>query len=112
MKKIYIITRHAIANYGSLLQSMATVNYFKSLGYESFIIDYISKNENVLHNLNNYAINRNLHGIKKFAYVLLKIPEEYKKNYKFLKMLVPIILDPLYQLQHIPGIIYYKKIQI
>lgn len=86
MKRIYIITRHAIANYGSLLQSMATVNYFKSLGYESFIIDYISKNENVLNNLNNYAVNRNLHGIKKIAYILLKLPEEYKKNYKFLKM--------------------------
>ena len=38
-KRVYIITRHAIANYGSILQAYATQKIFENLGYETKIID-------------------------------------------------------------------------
>ena len=44
-KKIAIITRHAVANYGSILQSFATQSILDKLGYDSKIIDYIREDE-------------------------------------------------------------------
>ena len=43
--KISIITRHAITNYGSLLQAFATQTILQKLGYRSEIIDYIRDDE-------------------------------------------------------------------
>ena len=42
---IKIITRHFPANYGSILQSIATQKAIEKLGHKSQIIDYIPKNE-------------------------------------------------------------------
>ena len=42
--KISIITLHKVFNYGSVLQAYATELFFKRLGYEAEIIDYIPKN--------------------------------------------------------------------
>ena len=39
--KVVVITRHAISNYGSLLQAMATQQVIESLGHSCEIIDYI-----------------------------------------------------------------------
>ena len=44
--KVDVITRHAPANYGSLLQAIATQKIIEKLGYECEIIDYISTEEN------------------------------------------------------------------
>ena len=44
--KIAVITRHAIINYGSLLQTIATQKIINKLGHECQIIDYIEKEEN------------------------------------------------------------------
>ena len=38
--KIKVITRHAPSNYGSLLQSIATVKVMEGMGHECEIIDY------------------------------------------------------------------------
>ena len=38
--KIDIITRHSVANYGSLLQTYATQRAIEKLGYEAEVIDY------------------------------------------------------------------------
>ena len=43
--KIDIITRHAVPNYGSLLQTYATQKILNKLGYEAEIIDYIRDDE-------------------------------------------------------------------
>lgn len=43
--KVAVITRHAITNYGSLLQALATQIVLERLGYESEIIDYIRDDE-------------------------------------------------------------------
>lgn len=45
MKRIQVITRHAVANYGSLLQTYATEKVLRSLGYDVQIINYIPKRE-------------------------------------------------------------------
>ena len=43
--KVEIITRHAIINYGSLLQALATQNVVECLGHEAEVIDYIRYDE-------------------------------------------------------------------
>lgn len=43
--KIAVITRHAVPNYGSLLQTIATQEALNDLGHECEIIDYIRKDE-------------------------------------------------------------------
>ncbi len=41
--KISLITMHAVYNYGSALQTYATVNYLKELGHNVEIVDYYPK---------------------------------------------------------------------
>jgi len=43
--KIAVITRHAITNYGSLLQTYATQKVLQNMGHEVAIIDYIRNDE-------------------------------------------------------------------
>ena len=43
--KVAVITRHAITNYGSLLQAIATQQLVESLGNACEIIDYIRDDE-------------------------------------------------------------------
>ena len=43
--KVAVITRHAIANYGSLLQTMATQQVIENMGHSCRIIDYIRSDE-------------------------------------------------------------------
>lgn len=43
--KTAVITRHAISNYGSLLQALATQEVIESLGHECEIIDYVRYDE-------------------------------------------------------------------
>ena len=43
--EVAVITRHAIANYGSLLQAAATQNALEALGHNCRIIDYVRPGE-------------------------------------------------------------------
>lgn len=43
--KISVITRHAVPNYGSILQSYATQVFFENLGYDVEFIDYLRRDE-------------------------------------------------------------------
>lgn len=45
---IKVITRHAPSNYGSLLQSIATITTLERLGHKCEIIDYIRDDEHGL----------------------------------------------------------------
>ena len=45
MAKVKVITRHAVANYGSLLQTYATQHVIEKLGHEVEIINYVPKEE-------------------------------------------------------------------
>ena len=84
-KKVFIITRHAIANYGSLFQSIASIKIFEEFGFRCEIIDYISKDESIVNNLINYAKNRGYHGFKILIYLILKLPNEIRKYFLFKK---------------------------
>ena len=77
--EVKIITRHAIANFGSILQSIATSSYFEAKGYNTQIIDYISKDEMPFRNTLNFLKNNkkwNSNIFKKIIYFVLKYPEQ------------------------------------
>ena len=75
---IKVITRHAPSNYGSLLQSIATIT-----------IDYIRDDEHGLSavktNLNNKQ-RWSGNSLKKLAYIVLRYPEEKKAELNFREM--------------------------
>lgn len=86
---IKVITRHAPSNYGSLLQSIATVAVLERLGHTCKIIDYIRDDEHGLNAImtsleNKQGWNRN--PIQKMAYILMRYPEEKNAEVKFEKM--------------------------
>lgn len=57
--KVGIITRHAICNYGSILQSYATEKVINNLGYEATIINYIREDEKIENIMDTY-VNTNI----------------------------------------------------
>ena len=82
---IKVITRHAIANYGSLLQSLATIKILNSFGYDTEIIDYISKRETILGNTITYSNNFSDNKIKRLIFRMVKFPDQFIKTQKFKK---------------------------
>ena len=86
---IKVITRHAPSNYGSLLQSIATITILERLGHTCEIIDYIRDDEHGLK-----AVTTSLNGkqgwnsnpLKKLAYIALRYPEEKTAEIKFSRM--------------------------
>lgn len=83
--KIYVLTCHAVANYGSILQARATSQVLSSWGYENYIIDYVSKERSAYQKIKSLAEARKLRGIKKFLYLSLKCPAEFIKDKHFPK---------------------------
>lgn len=88
---IKVITRHAPSNYGSLLQSIATLDILASLGLDAEIIDYQRKDERGLKATlaqlkQKDAFSNNT--IKKFLYVLVRFPMESLAMSRFDKMRV------------------------
>lgn len=86
---IKVITRHAPSNYGSLLQSIATITILECLGHTCEIIDYIRDDEHglkaVITSLNGkQGWNGNL--LKKLAYIAFRYPEEKTAEIKFSRM--------------------------
>lgn len=76
--KIDVITRHAVANYGSILQSMATQQLIENLDYDCEIIDYIRTDENYYNRektLLTRKENWKNNWFKKTIYLILRIPE-------------------------------------
>lgn len=87
--KVAVITRHAISNYGSLLQTMALQKIISQMGYECEIIDYVRNDESykrleitLLKRKPDW--NRNL--IKRMVYLILRQPESLLVGIKFEKM--------------------------
>lgn len=86
--KVAIITRHAITNYGSLLQAFATQKVIENLGHSCEIIDYIRFDE--LYSQHEKTLlkhkkewNSNL--LKKFIYLMLRQPESIAAGRRFEK---------------------------
>ena len=76
--KVSCITRHAISNYGSLLQAYATQRAVESLGHEFEIMDYVpacedvSQQERTLHSTTQSS---NGNPLKQTVYSHLMAPE-------------------------------------
>lgn len=86
--KAAVITRHAISNYGSLLQALATQKAIEKLGCECEIIDYIRADENfknVEKTLLKSKPEWNSNPLKKFVYLALRQPESVIAGKKFEK---------------------------
>ena len=89
MKKVAIITRHSVANYGSILQSYATQKAFENLGFECFIINYSKEEEKGLNLAKTLCYNskkwsKNL--FTRIVYSIIQTPNyfvAYKKFEKF-----------------------------
>lgn len=86
---IKVITRHAPSNYGSLLQSFATLKILEEMGHEVKLINYIRKDERGIKAI--IAALKNKPGwnnsfFKKVLYILLRYPEEKLAELRFDKM--------------------------
>ncbi|MDO4160547.1 MAG: polysaccharide pyruvyl transferase family protein [Prevotellaceae bacterium] len=86
---VKVITRHAPSNYGSLLQSIATISVIKGMGHDCNIIDYERNDERglqaILTPLKRKA-DYNGSFVKKLAYICLRYPEEKWAEMKFDRM--------------------------
>ena len=85
---IKIITRHGPSNYGSLLQSIATLKILKDLGHNPQIVDYQREEERglkmVLAQLKRKERYKN--PFKKVVYVIVRYPIEKYAQCRFDKM--------------------------
>lgn len=76
-KKVAVITRHAVSNYGSVLQSYALQKAICSLGYECEIIDYIRTDEQYK-NIADTLVKKsswNINPVTRLIYKAIQAPE-------------------------------------
>lgn len=79
-KAIDIITRHAVVNYGSVLQALATEQFFRNLGYEAHTVDYIPEKESVRGRVKVFSENYTGNLFKRILYRVVKFPDEWCKE--------------------------------
>lgn len=86
--KVKIITRHAVANYGSILQAYATQKVMENLGCESEIINYVRTDEQGL-NISDTMLRRNArwnrNAVTRLIYKMLQTPVYNGTYQKFKK---------------------------
>lgn len=84
--KVAVITRHAITNYGSLLQAYATQQIIEDLGYKCEIINYIRDDESYAQHEKTLLARKtewNNNSIKRLLYLALREPESIFAGKKF-----------------------------
>lgn len=94
--KVAVITRHAISNYGSLLQAYATQKAIEKIGCDCEVIDYIREDESYINHektLLRKKLNWCNNPIKRMIYLILRQPESIasgklfeKERRKYLKL--------------------------
>lgn len=87
--KVLVMTRHAIANYGSLLQAIATQKIIESLNCECEIVDFIRKDEYMTNSILTIGRTKPKWNRKPLifaAYCAMRFPENIMANTKFGKM--------------------------
>ena len=83
---VNVITRHAPSNYGSLLQSVATVNVLQRLGHEATIIDYVRPDDHGLNKVDEEAKLKGGSTVKRMVYILIRYPIEKFAEIRFAAM--------------------------
>lgn len=84
--KVAVITRHAVTNYGSLLQVVATQQVIEDMGHTCEIIDYIREDEHYSQLDKTMLAQKpswNNNPIKRTLYLALRKPESVKAGRKF-----------------------------
>lgn len=84
--KVSIITRHAVSNYGSLLQAYATQRAIESIGHECEILDYFPQCEDVSQQVRTLLSTKpswSKNPLKKTVYRALREPETYRAGKHF-----------------------------
>lgn len=84
--KVVVITRHAITNYGSLLQAFATQRIIENLGHSCEIIDYVREDETYRNHEKTLLARKpewNRNPLKKMAYLALRQPESIVSGKRF-----------------------------
>lgn len=80
MKKICFITRHAIVNYGSFLQTYATQKLFEDYGYNAEVLDYVREDEEY-HNVTELLLKKskkwNRDTFTRLIYRIVQWPDHY-----------------------------------
>ena len=84
--KIRVITRHAPSNYGSLLQSIATIKILSDLNIDAAIIDYQRKDERGLRKVCIEAKKKFKNLLLRCIYILIRFPMEYYAQCAFDRM--------------------------
>ncbi len=86
--KIAVITRHAISNYGSLLQAIATQRIIENLGCSCEIINYIRTDESYRQQERTILKRKaawNGNPLKKAVYLAIRLPESIAAGKRFEK---------------------------
>lgn len=83
---VNVITRHTPSNYGSLLQSIATINIIESLGHKAEIIDYCRADDGGLAKVWAEACQKHKNIVKRLAYTVVRFPIENYAERRFNKM--------------------------
>ena len=86
--KVAVITRHAITNYGSLLQAYATQHITEKIGYSCEIIDYIRRDESYKEHektLLRRKANWYNNPLKRVIYMILRQPGSISSGKRFEK---------------------------
>ena len=86
--KVAVITRHAITNYGSLLQAIATEKIIEKIGHKCEIINYIREDETYSkHEFTLLKRKPNWYNnvLKRYIYLSLRQPESILSGRKFEK---------------------------
>ncbi len=87
LMKVAVITRHAITNYGSLLQSIATQSLLEQLGHSCEIIDYIRADEEPRNIDRTVSYSKySTSSAKRAVYVFIKRPETIREARRFREM--------------------------
>ncbi len=84
--KVAVITRHAITNYGSLLQAFATQQVIENLGHKCEIINYVRDDESYAKHEKTLLARKpdwNRNPIKKMIYLALRQPESIASGKRF-----------------------------
>lgn len=80
MKKICFITRHAIVNYGSFLQTYATQKLFEDCGCNAEVLDYVREDEEY-HNVTELLLKKsnkwNRNFLTRLVYRIVQWPDHY-----------------------------------
>ncbi|MEG0034848.1 MAG: polysaccharide pyruvyl transferase family protein [Bacilli bacterium] len=88
-RRVCLVTRHAIVNYGSYLQTFATVKLIEQLGYEVIVLDYVRKDEdyrNVTDLLLLQSDKWNKNTIRRLIYKIVHVPDHYLSGRAFEKI--------------------------